>query len=193
MANSVHILKAGFFIDSSQYCLADAASVPVISALCVAVIIYPHQHQHITQTISKASYRHRKSRSQHHNRLRHRTKLPRPPDAPIFMSLGPEEIKKERASKYPCDRNPRPNVIRSGADEIVVVYFDAGVLALDMALLVEVVYIESRLVSIIWVVRGNGEKIYRIMPLCRQPLSIRRGSWRSGRRSSLCGAGGRRG
>ena len=109
------------------------------------------------------------------------------------MSLGPEEIKEERAPEYPCDRNPRPDVIRSGSDKIVVVHFDAGVLALDLALLVEVVYARSGLVSIVWAVRGNREKIYRIMPLFRRPLSIRRGSWRSGRRSSLFGAGGRRG
>lgn len=160
MANDVYILKAGFFIDSSQYCLADAASVPVISALCVTVIIYPYQHQRVAQTISKLPYRHRESRSQHHNRLRYRTKLPRPPDTPIFMSLGPEEIKEERAPEYPCDRNPRPDVIRSGTDEIVVVHFDAGVLALDLALLVEVVYTESGLVSIVLGCEGQwGEDL----------------------------------
>lgn len=57
------------------------------------------------------------------------------------MSLGPEEIKEERTPKYPCDRNSRPDIIRSGTDEIVVVHFDTGMLALDLALLVEIVYI----------------------------------------------------
>lgn len=58
------------------------------------------------------------------------------------MSLGPEEIKEERAPEYPCDRNSRPDVIRCGTDEIVVVHFDPWMLALDLALLVEVVYRE---------------------------------------------------
>lgn len=56
------------------------------------------------------------------------------------MPLRPEEVKEERTPKYPCDRNPRPDVIRCRTDKIVVVHFDAGVLALDLALLVEVVY-----------------------------------------------------
>jgi hypothetical protein len=87
----------------------------------------------------KVSYRQRESRSEHHNRLRHRTKLPRPSYTPILMPLGPEEIKEERAPEYPCDRDPRPDVIRCRTDKVVVVHFNAGVLALDLALLVEVV------------------------------------------------------
>lgn len=35
-----NILKAGFFIDSSQNFLADAASVPLICALYLAVMTY---------------------------------------------------------------------------------------------------------------------------------------------------------
>lgn len=55
------------------------------------------------------------------------------------MSLGPEQIEEKRPSKDERNRNPREDVIRGRANEGVVVHSDAGVLALDLALLVEIV------------------------------------------------------
>lgn len=55
------------------------------------------------------------------------------------MPFRPEEIKEKRSPKDKCNRDPREDVIRSRTDKCIVVDFNAGMLALDFALLVEVV------------------------------------------------------
>ena len=56
-----------------------------------------------------------------------------------LMTLGPEQIEEEGRPEDKRDRDPNEDIIRGGADEVVIVEFHAGVLALDFALLVEVI------------------------------------------------------
>lgn len=85
------------------------------------------------------TYRQSQSRTQHHNRHNDRRDLPRHTDMFTLMTLGPEQIEEERRTEDKRDRDSNEDIIRGGADEAVIVDFDARVLALDFALLVEVV------------------------------------------------------
>ena len=118
LRNMESILKAGFLMDSFQYLLADAASVPVMYALFLAVMTYPDRDisYHVNQpgyqvSTSLPPYRHCKSRPQHDQTFNHRTNLPRPFNSPILVSLRPEEIKEESPSKDKRNRDARKDVI----------------------------------------------------------------------------------
>lgn len=87
----------------------------------------------------RLTYRQCQSRTQHHKRHNNRRNLPRDTDMFTLMTLGPEQIEEERRPKYKRDRDSNEDIIRGRADEAVIVDFHTGVLALDFALLVEVV------------------------------------------------------
>lgn len=55
------------------------------------------------------------------------------------MSFRPEQVEKKRGAEDRCNGDSDEDVIRSSADEVVVVDFGFGVLFLDGILLVEII------------------------------------------------------
>lgn len=109
---------------------------------------------------------------------KHAANAPGDLDGGRLVALGPEEVEEEGSAENGGDVDADEDVVRGGADVVVVVYMGAGVQFGNKLLLVDVV---CRYQVSGGTCQAECETWYLIVRRCRGILIQRRRSWRIGR------------
>jgi len=117
----------------------DKRTLVVLAVLLQKLLCPLRTHSSDICRSARGDDRHRDTRRKPNSGGGHGRDLPRDPDTPILVALGPDEVEEEGATKDCRDKDAGEDVVTARADVVVVVFVCGTVEAGDFPLLVHVV------------------------------------------------------